>query len=144
MQDARNAGIFTPATMKDTVEMPGNNGGGNWGSGAVDPPTGTLYITTKNAPSMIKLEPNRPKRVMTGTPETEGRILYIQNCQSCHTSELTGQPPASPSLVGVVSRIGADGVKSTVQDGASPMPAFPSLSEKEVDALIAYLSDPSK
>jgi quinoprotein glucose dehydrogenase len=42
LQNARNEGIFTPAGTKDTVEMPGNNGGGNWGSGAVDPPTGTL------------------------------------------------------------------------------------------------------
>jgi quinoprotein glucose dehydrogenase len=144
LQNARNEGIFTPATTKDTVEMPGNNGGGNWGSGAVDPATGTLYITTKNAPSMIKLEPNRPKRVMTGTPETEGRILYIQNCQSCHTSELTGQPPSIPSLVDVVTRIGADRVKSTIQNGASPMPAFTSLSDKEVDSLVAYLAAPSK
>ena len=142
LQNARNEGIFTPATTKDTVEMPGNNGGGNWGSGAVDPPTGTLYITAKNAPSMIKLEPNRPKRVMTGTPETEGRILYIQNCQSCHTPELTGQPPSIPSLVEVVTRTSADHVKSTIQNGASPMPAFTSLSEKEVDALVAYLTAP--
>ncbi len=144
LQNARNEGIFTPAGTKDTVEMPGNNGGGNWGSGAVDPPTGTLYITAKNAPSMIKLEPNRPKRVMTGTPETEGRILYIQNCQSCHTSELTGQPPSIPSLIDVVTRTSADHVKSTIQNGASPMPAFTSLSEKEVDALVAYLTAPSK
>jgi quinoprotein glucose dehydrogenase len=93
---------------------------------------------------MIKLEPSRPKRVMTGTPETEGRILYIQNCQSCHTPELTGQPPSIPSLVDVVTRTSADHVKSTIQNGASPMPAFTSLSEKEVDALVAYLTAPSK
>ena len=110
--------------------MPGNNGGGNWGGGAVDPPNGTLYISTKNAPSMIKLEPNPPKRQMTGTPETDGRILYIQNCQSCHTAELTGQPPSIPSLVDVVARIGADRVKNTIENGASPMPAFTSLSWK--------------
>jgi quinoprotein glucose dehydrogenase len=144
LQHARNKGLFTPAGLTDTVEIPGNNGGGNWGSGAVDPPTGTVYIESKNAPSMIKLEPNQPKRPMTGSPETNGKIVYIQNCQSCHTAELAGQPPSIPSLVNVVSRIGADRVKSTIQNGASPMPAFTSLSEKEVDALIAYLTDPSK
>jgi hypothetical protein len=83
LQDARNEGIYTPASTKNTVEMPGNNGGGNWGGGAVDPPTGILYIETKNAPSMIKLEPHQPKRQMTGSPQTQGRILYIQNCQAC-------------------------------------------------------------
>jgi quinoprotein glucose dehydrogenase len=130
--------------LTDTVEMPGNNGGGNWGSGAVDPSTGTVYIESKNAPSMIKLDAHQPKRPMSGSPETDGKILYIQNCQTCHTAELTGQPPSIPSLVNVVSRISADRVKSTIQNGASPMPAFTSLSDKEVDALIAYLSDPSK
>ena len=144
LQNARNHGLFTPAGLTDTVEMPGNNGGGNWGSGAVDPLTGTVYIESKNAPSMIKLEPNQPKRPMTGSPETNGKIVYIQNCQTCHTAELAGQPPSIPSLVNVVSRIGADRVKSTIQNGASPMPAFTSLSEKEVDALVAFLSDPSK
>jgi quinoprotein glucose dehydrogenase len=144
LQNARNKGIFTPAGLTDTVEMPGNNGGGNWGSGAVDPSTGTVYIESKNAPSMIKLEAHQPKRPMSGSPETDGKILYIQNCQTCHTAELTGQPPSIPSLVNVVSRISADRVKSTIQNGASPMPAFTSLSEKEVDALVAYLSDPSK
>jgi quinoprotein glucose dehydrogenase len=144
LQNARNKGIFTPAGLTDTVEMPGNNGGGNWGSGAVDPSTGTVYIESKNAPSMIKLEAHQPKRPMSGSPETDGKILYIQNCQTCHTAELTGQPPSIPSLVNVVSRISADRVKSTIQNGASPMPAFTSLSDKEVDALVAYLSDPSK
>jgi quinoprotein glucose dehydrogenase len=144
LQNARNKGIFTPAGLTDTVEMPGNNGGGNWGSGAVDPSTGTVYIESKNAPSMIKLEAHQPKRPMSGSPETDGKTLYIQNCQTCHTAELTGQPPSIPSLVNVVSRISADRVKSTIQNGASPMPAFTSLSEKEVDALVAYLSDPSK
>jgi quinoprotein glucose dehydrogenase len=144
LQNARNKGLFTPAGLTDTVEIPGNNGGGNWGSGAVDPSTGTVYIESKNAPSMIKLEAHQPKRPMSGSPETDGKILYIQNCQTCHTAELTGQPPSIPSLVNVVSRISADRVKSTIQNGASPMPAFTSLSEKEVDAVVAYLSDPSK
>jgi quinoprotein glucose dehydrogenase len=144
LQSARNEGIFTPPGLRDTVEAPGNNGGANWGSGAVDPPNGVLYIETKNAPSMLKLEPNPPKRLMTGTPETEGRILYIQNCQACHTAELVGQPPVVPSLIGVVARTSADHVRSTIQNGASPMPAFTSLSEKEIDALVAFLADPSK
>jgi quinoprotein glucose dehydrogenase len=63
---------------------------------------------------MIRLEPNPPKRQMTGSPETETFILCIQNCQSCHTAELTGQPSSFPSLVDFVSRISAARVKSTI------------------------------
>ncbi|HEY4047342.1 MAG TPA: PQQ-binding-like beta-propeller repeat protein [Acidobacteriaceae bacterium] len=140
---ARNQGIFTPVNTTNTVEMPGNNGGGNWGSGAVDPETGTLYIQSKDAPSMIKLEPKPPRRQMTGSPATQGKVLYLQNCQQCHTAELTGQPPSIPSLVDIVSRIGADRVKSTVANGAAPMPAFTDLTSNDLDALVAYLKDPS-
>src|SRR5258705_12199079 len=34
---ARNEGMFTPPGLRNTIEMPGNNGGANWGSAALDP-----------------------------------------------------------------------------------------------------------
>src|SRR5665213_2744645 len=43
IQSARNEGIFTPPGLRNTIEMPGNNGGANWGGAAVDPTNGTLY-----------------------------------------------------------------------------------------------------
>ena len=140
--NANNKGIFTPPSFKDTVEMPGNNGGSNFGEEAIDPTTGFLYVQTKNALSMIKLEAKRPRMEIHGTPATQGRVLYIQNCQMCHMAELQGQPPSVPSLVDIVSKIGAAQVRNTVANGAPPMPAFTDLSAKDLDSLIAYLSAP--
>src|SRR5271170_7592295 len=80
---------------------------------------------------------------INGSPATKGQLLYIQNCQACHTSELTGQPPAVPSLVDIVSRVGPDRIRSEVMSGASPMPSFADLSSDEIDSLIAYLKAPS-
>jgi quinoprotein glucose dehydrogenase len=37
--------------------MPGNNGGANWGGAAVDPTNGTLYVTSKDLPCLLKLVP---------------------------------------------------------------------------------------
>src|SRR5207253_2925589 len=34
---ARNEGLFTPPAMKDTISMPGNRGGSNWGTTAANP-----------------------------------------------------------------------------------------------------------
>ena len=34
---SRNEGLFTPPSLQGTIEMPGHNGGANWGSSAVDP-----------------------------------------------------------------------------------------------------------
>ena len=47
---ARNEGLFTPPGLRDTVEMPGNNGGANWGGSAIDPTNGMLYVVSKDLP----------------------------------------------------------------------------------------------
>ena len=54
---ARNEGLFTPPSRRGTIEMPGNNGGANWGGAAVDPTRGTLIVVSKDLPSLLKLEP---------------------------------------------------------------------------------------
>lgn len=52
---ARNSGIFTPPSTQETIEMPGNNGGANFGGVASDPVHGWIYIISKDLPSMLKL-----------------------------------------------------------------------------------------
>ena len=55
LRESRNEGIFTPPSLRGTIEMPGNNGGANWGSSAVDPSRGTIYIYSKETPMGILL-----------------------------------------------------------------------------------------
>jgi glucose dehydrogenase len=55
---ARNEGLFTPPGLKNTVQMPGNNGGANWGGAAIDPEHGTLFVVSKDLPAMLKLAKN--------------------------------------------------------------------------------------
>ena len=141
---SRNEGIYTPPGLTNTMEMPGNNGGANWGTAAVDPTTAMFYIQAKEAPSLLKLESRPPRRQMTGTPEAQGHVLYLQYCQACHMESRAGQPPAIPSLVGVVERSGAARVRTAVHDGLAPMPAFPDLSDEDISNLTAYLADPGK
>ncbi len=52
---ARNEGLFTPPGQRNTVQMPGNNGGANWGGAAVDPMNGSLFVVSKDLPAMLKL-----------------------------------------------------------------------------------------
>jgi len=141
---SRNEGIYTPPSLGNTMEMPGNNGGSNWGTGAVDPTDAMFYIQAKEAPSMLKLEGRPPRRQMTGTPEAQGHVLYLQYCQACHMESRAGQPPAIPSLVNVVSRTSADHVHNAIHDGLAPMPAFPDLGDEDISNVIAYLKDPGK
>jgi glucose dehydrogenase len=56
---ARNEGLFTPPGLRSTIEMPGNNGGANWGGAAVDPTNGTLFVVSKDLPAILKLVPDQ-------------------------------------------------------------------------------------
>jgi glucose dehydrogenase len=57
LRSSRNEGLFTPPSLQGSIELPGHNGGANWGSSAVDPTKGTMYIVNKNLPTLIKVVP---------------------------------------------------------------------------------------
>lgn len=57
IHNARNEGLFTPPSFKGTVEIPGSNGGASWGTAAVDPGKGLMYIVSHDAPTMLILVP---------------------------------------------------------------------------------------
>jgi quinoprotein glucose dehydrogenase len=141
MLAARNHGLFTPPGLGDTVEMPGNNGGANFGGAAIDPTNGNLYVVSKDLPAMLKLELAK-EVVHAGTPEVQGRSIFETNCSLCHGTNLEGRPPAIPSLVGVRSRLADDRIEGVVRHGQGPMPAFSKLTDPEVHSLLAYLSRP--
>jgi quinoprotein glucose dehydrogenase len=60
---ARNEGLFTPPGTRPTIQMPGNNGGANWGGAAVNPGQGMLYVVSKDLPAILKLvdDPTAPE-----------------------------------------------------------------------------------
>jgi glucose dehydrogenase len=63
LKNSRNEGLFTPPSVRGSIELPGHNGGANWGSSAVDPSKGTMYVVTKNLPTLLKiLPPGSPER----------------------------------------------------------------------------------
>src|SRR2546422_643394 len=50
--NARNEGLFTPPALRNTIDMPGELGGSNWGGAAADPASGMLYVRSHDAPTM--------------------------------------------------------------------------------------------
>lgn len=145
LQSARNHGLFTPPALQNTMEMPGNNGGANWGGAAADPRNGTVYILSKDLPCMLKLEPEKtPALSAAASPEQRGRVLYEANCQWCHLANRAGEPPAVPSLVHVDQSLSRDQIESTVHQGQGSMPAFSRLSPVDLNSLAAYLYHPER
>lgn len=143
---SRNLGLFTPPALVNTMQIPGNNGGANWGSTAVDPKRGWLYVASKELPSMLKLEEQKATGAtfsVSDPPAQVGRALYMANCQQCHKADLTGQLPEVPALAGVVSKLGAEQVEKVVHNGQGQMPSFARLSELEINRLLTFLRDPA-
>jgi quinoprotein glucose dehydrogenase len=134
---ARNEGLYTPPSLRGSIQMPGHNGGGNWGGSAVDPSAGLLYVESKELPTFLKLD-TRPPR--TGPPN--GPAIYSQNCAGCHGADRAGQAGAIPALTDITTRLTADQIKSVVQSGQGRMPGFSQLTPRELDALVAYLAMP--
>ena len=54
---SRNEGIFTPPSLKGTVQAPGNVGGVNWGSAAYDPQHHLMIVNTNRLVAWVKLIP---------------------------------------------------------------------------------------
>jgi len=147
VESARNEGIYTPPAMRDTIQMPGNEGGSNWGTTASDPTKGRVFVMCLNQPAILKMSPEMPRRRGGGGgpvsgSAVQGRAIYDRNCQGCHGTDLRGNG-SYPSLIDITNRIGVDMVRSTVNGGRGPMPAFsPEIKEADMNALLAYLSNP--
>lgn len=172
VSSAVNEGLFTPpAYNKDTVYMPGHNGGANFFGAASIPEKGLVYVVTKNVPGLINVgEPGRPDPVGAGgskyvghggavrfgggggragaagrgpqTPAETGRLVFTENCQGCHGADLKGTS-SGPSLEAVFAKRGRDGIIHVLREGAQPMPPFSNLSGAEVYGLLALLGDPA-
>jgi quinoprotein glucose dehydrogenase len=47
--------VFTPPTLRGTIQRPGLIGGANWGGGAFDPSSGVLFVKTTNQANIARL-----------------------------------------------------------------------------------------
>jgi quinoprotein glucose dehydrogenase len=145
MEGARNQGLFTPPGVTDTVEMPGNNGGANFQGAAIDPEHGTLFVVSKDLPSMLKLELNAAEQAAAGSSaEEKGRVVYQSTCRLCHGEDRAGQSPGVPSLVDIESRLPAEQIRAVVTHGRGLMPAASKLSDADLDSLLSFLAHPER
>jgi glucose dehydrogenase len=79
---AHNDGPFTPVGMKPTIVFPGADGGGNWGSGSVDPKLGYFFLNTKADGAigrMIKPSEQDPASARNGLGEDVSANAYIRS-----------------------------------------------------------------
>jgi glucose dehydrogenase len=62
LSHSRNEGLYTPPSLQGTIMLPGHNGGANWGSSAVDPKNGRLFVVSKELPTTANLRLPQPSQ----------------------------------------------------------------------------------
>lgn len=139
LRTANNQGIFTPGSDKhDSIQIPADDGGANWGNGAGDPQTGMVYLRTSDSPELkLRLSRTVPLWVPAGAAlEVRGHAIYSHYCQACHGPNRTN---------GIMSPkdIGIERFKHVVTNGRGEMPSFSTLSPEYLDDLAAYVSNPA-
>lgn len=75
------------------------------------------------------------------TQAADGAKLYSQNCAACHGEQGSGGIGVPLSLASFQATISDDYVRKTIRLGrpGRVMPAFPQLSDEEVQALVTYV-----
>ncbi len=141
---ANNQGMFTPPGTRNTIQMPGNNGGANWGGAAIDPVSGRLYVVSKDLPAMLKLETEvEQKRAAKDSPEQHGLAVYAAKCGACHGVDRLGKPPAIPGVADVALKSTRAELEQVIEQGRGPMPGT-KITKDELNSLVAYLYNPTR
>jgi len=105
IRGARNEGLFTPPSMRGTVTIPGVGGGASWGTAAVDPTKGYLYIVSKDAPTIVTITlpgnsaaDQKGKAVPHAPPKTpvDGEFTHYTAPYTQFVSQSSRLPSLSP------------------------------------------------
>ena len=105
IRNARNEGLFTPPSMRGTVTIPGVGGGASWGTAAVDPTKGYLYIVSKDAPAIVTITlpgnsaaDQKGKAVPHAPPKTpvDGEFTHYTAPYTQFVSQSSRLPSLSP------------------------------------------------
>ena len=134
---------FHPPSKEGSWIFPGFDGGGEWGGAAVDPATGILYVHSSELPWSLTMIDVPQTKESSSRPETRGQYVYQKHCLSCHGAGLEGNGSSYPSLLNLQQRFSGAQLRKTIENGGARMPAFGHLTEKDKQALAAYLLLPS-
>jgi quinoprotein glucose dehydrogenase len=135
----RYEGLFTPPSIKGSLNVPGTIGGSEWGGAAYDPATNIIYVNGNNAPEIDQLQKIEPNKVQENiSPYIAGKKIYMSYCAGCHKENRSGDA-VHPSLIDLQKRMTGDEVVNKIKQGSGKMPGFANLLKGQEKSIIAFL-----
>ena len=132
--------IYIPPDTRGVVQFPGTRGGGEWGGAAVDPAKGIMYVNANEIPLLISMKQIEVDGQEEFLASAGRRVYTVNGCPSCHGGDRAGTN-VYPSLKTLSAIRTETAVSAVLKNGKGQMPAFPNLSEEDMDALLAFLFD---
>ncbi|MCW3118091.1 MAG: pyrroloquinoline quinone-dependent dehydrogenase [Chitinophagaceae bacterium] len=137
----RYEGLFTPPSIKGTLNLPGTIGGSEWGGAAYDPATGILYLKANESPEIDLLQKIDPATDASANPSIheDGKKIYTSYCATCHKADRKGDEPLYPSLLDLKKRMTEAEALNKIKGGSGKMPPFAGILKGHEDGIIDYL-----
>jgi len=140
----RYEGLFTPPSVKGTLNLPGTIGGSEWGGAAYDPSTHIIYLKANESPEIDLLQKIDPAGTSINlSVHDDGKKIYTAYCASCHKADRTGDEPIYPSLVELKKRMSEADALNKIKQGSGRMPSFAGILRGHEDGIIDYLFEKS-
>jgi quinoprotein glucose dehydrogenase len=139
-------GLFNPTAVgKDSVSMPGNQGGSNWGTTAAYPERGMVFVTNVDQVALLVVNDvkNPPAgrgggNQVAGTVLSAGQAAYQKYCLACHLANQAGVPGAVPALVGISDRMDIEAFRTVIKEGRNNMRPILDATNEEIAAMYAW------
>ena len=126
---------WAPPTTDGILFYPSFDGGAEWGGSAYDPAGHKLILNAQEIGGIIRLY-----EIPVGFSNAG---VYAKNCASCHGEDLNGTDRGI-SLAGLAERLDAAETMEVVRAGRGAMPAFDSLPQVELNAVVSYIRNPEQ
>lgn len=158
VRNARNGtgpqgGLFVPTQLNgDSISMPGNQGGSNWGTTAGDPQRGFVFVAGVNQVAVLRVNDIEDPALAQGRrgggggnqvnmgQVNQGQRAFAQYCAACHGADLKPAIPGVPSLLGVNDRIDEESMRVIVSEGRNNMRPILDVTNEDIRAIYAWLT----
>jgi len=143
LEGYRYGKMFLPPGKKPAVELPGFDGGAEWGGPSYDPQTGLLYVNANEMGWVVTMRDVAPEPPRKENYGQAGVRLYQKYCISCHGADRKGTGNF-PTLINAQERYHDTDIMSLLSTGRRMMPSFNYITKEEKEAIISYILDSKK